>query len=179
MNKPKIHPKLQKTVKYAFTLEDVDYYYFAESLDMPISRWYIAGIFQEEYERGISRQELANLMSEIKKKLNQGDLVSAAAIVNEIEYRNEHLYDVELLHKAASVVFFDLEEDLTTYDFAWNSEKIAAFKRCPPDSFFLQTPAKVLVPFPISSEQDIQTLFQVMKAMIDKSRKIVDSIRQN
>ncbi|HAI75758.1 MAG TPA: hypothetical protein DCM08_05875 [Microscillaceae bacterium] len=172
----KLHPKLKKSIKKAFVIGDKTFYQFEHALDMPVARWHFAGLYKEEADRGLSRVELDQALAQMKNLLNAGDLVSAGAIVNELQYRNKYLYDLELMYKLASVVFFELDEELTEYDSSYNAHKINLFKTLPMDGFFFDLPMKHLMPFQLNSGGDTQNILRVMQERLNLGRKILAEI---
>lgn len=167
----------KRAIKHAFSIKGKDFYQFESPLDMPVARWHYSSVFNEELQMGITKEALEDILGLIEEHLNQGDLVSASYQLQDLRYRVENIYDTEIAYKLASVVFFTLEEDLTNYDNAYNQDKIALFKTKKMEDFFLNTPAKDLIPFGNLSANDMKIFLTMNQARLAEHRKIVEKHR--
>jgi len=167
----------KRAIKFVFSIKGQDFYQFESPLDMPVARWHYSSVFNEELQMGITKEDLEDILGMIQEHLNAGDLVSASFQLKDLQYRVENIYDTEIAYKLASVVFFTLEEDLTNYDNAYNQEKIALFKTKKMEDFFLNTPAKDLIPFGNLSATDMKIFLTMNQARLQEHRKIVERHR--
>ena len=151
----------KKLIKFAFNIGGNNYYMFANPMDMPVGRWHYSNIFNDEMLMAISRESLIEMSQMLIDATNEGDLVTCGKVAWEINYRAKTLYDTEQIYKLASVTFFSLSEDLTTYDFDFNAEKIANFKSEKMKDFFGNAPMKTLLPFGATSEEDLVQLLVI------------------
>lgn len=150
-----LHPDYKKAIEFAFEINGVEYFAFKTLADMPSERYYKSSEFMAELEMRMSRVTLSEYLNKMEELINQGNFGKVAAIVEEMKYRTSMLIETETLYRLASCVFFTLEEDITTYDYDYNDEKIAIFKREKIDSFFLKEPVKRFIPLPTISADDL------------------------
>jgi hypothetical protein len=95
-------------------------------------------------KNGIQITELSKLTTQLKERL---DLI----------------FDVELVYKLASVIYFDENESPYNYDFKYNLEKIKKWKELKLSDFFLQVPMSSIIPLTDLSEQDLDIYMEVSK----------------
>lgn len=128
-----VHPQNQKPIELALEAGGYKFYEFTSYLDMPVVRWERLAIMEEEFSRGITRGGLDIFLKEIKSALNpiEGEVVDldrATKLLNELEYRNDNIYDIELMYQLLSASLFTLEEDIYSYDVDLALKKIKIFK---------------------------------------------------
>jgi len=163
-HKPKAASDIWKdsrfVINYAFTADGTDYYCFDDMVNKPYERALTAIDFYSELQMNCDHDYLVLHVKAIREVLN-----SAKINIFEINKINEQMAEriamirsPELIYKLASVVYFDKKENPTAYDFKYNQEKIKRWKEAfPSGSFFSQEPIKVLVPFLVDSEQNLET----------------------
>lgn len=90
---------------------------------------------------------------------------------------NERLYlafDMDLIYKLASVVFFDGTENPNIYEQKYGMQKIEKWKKFESvQDFFLRQPIKRLVPFLDGHEQHIQTYQEMVEQIKSEDTKEV------
>ena len=147
-------------IKFAFQCDGIDYYCFEDLVNKPYERALTAIDFYSELQMNIDHEYLTLHIKAMREILN-----SSKISIFDIHKLNEQMAErvgmirsPELIYKLASVVYFDKNENPTTYDFKYNQEKIKSWKKSFPDgSFFLQTPIQALVPFLTDSELNLET----------------------
>jgi hypothetical protein len=157
-----IHPDYKKAIEFVFTIEGEDYYAFKTIADAPKGRYLKSSEFMAELEMRITRDMLLAYCERMEELINQGNFGKVAAIVEEIKYRAETMIETETMYRLASSVFFTMDEDLTTYDYDYNSEKITKFKKYKSiNDFFLKEPVKRFIPLPGISEEDLAVFLKL------------------
>lgn len=157
-----IHPDFKKAIEYVFTIEGEDYYAFRTIADAPKGRYLKSSEFMAELEMRITRDMLIAYCEKMEELINEGNFGKVAAIVEEIKYRAEVMIETETMYRLASSVFFTLDEDLTTYDYDYNNEKIVKFKKYKKiNDFFLKEPVKRFIPLPGISDGDLENFLKL------------------
>ncbi len=149
------HPEIRDKIEYAFTLNSVKYYRYKESHLTKVIRYKYQIQFLNEYELGITYEDLINYIDELEKHINKGQLGDIAIKLRLIKQRAQIYKDFDLFYKIASAYYFDENEDVTTYDFRYNKKKIKEFKETKDLSFFLTKPLINLFPSLTSLTEDL------------------------
>ena len=130
------HPRYNKRVKFGFTVGNRHYYRFAHDYEIFESRFRYLKTFYAEVENKLTSQDINDFSDATKKYLEdykksihskepQPDLLEKAIeLQSEMKYRSEWLFEPTSLYKYASVLYFDLQEDVTDYDMEYNHTKI-------------------------------------------------------
>lgn len=154
-------------VEYAFTCEGVDYYQFADFNNIPALRGLKTMVFYEELKMKCSIDYLKihceavdNILS--KDKINIFDIKK---LNEQMKERLEIALDTELIYKLASIVFFDKDENVEDFDFAYNEKKVQAWKRTGAGAFFLLKPVQELLPVLKSTDVNFQMYSQVVEEL--------------
>lgn len=131
-----IHPRYDKHITYGFSVGFKHYYRFKNDWDVFENRFKYLKTFYQEVENKLTSQDInqfgeatKNYIQDYKKSLHKGDpkpdlLDKAEQLQDELEYRSKWLFEPTSLYKYASVLYFDLQEDVTDYDVGYNHEKI-------------------------------------------------------
>lgn len=159
-----IHPDYKKSIEYVFTIDGEDYYSFTTIADCPAERYYKASEFMHEMDMRMNRDMLAAYLDKMSEMINDGNFGKVAAIVEEMKIRSTLLVETETMYKLASVQFFTLDEDLTSYDYDYNDRKIAKFKSEKISDFFLKEPVKRFLPLPSISAEDLILCLKLTEA---------------
>ncbi|MEM9980852.1 MAG: hypothetical protein AAF734_00050 [Bacteroidota bacterium] len=168
----------KRLVQAAFRIQGRQFYQFVDPLDMPIARFHYCQVFEQKARIGISQESLKEFVMLMETAINEDNTVALASLVTDLAYRVEHLYDPSLIYELASAVFFDLDEDLTTYDTAYNEEKIALFRSEKMEAFFLLIPVRQLFPFGITSEVDMRIFLMKNGVRQQQSEQRISQIRE-
>lgn len=150
-----LHPDYKKMIEFAFDIDGEEFYTFKTLADMPSERYYKSSEMMSELEMRMRRETLLQYLDKMDELGNQGNFGKMLAIIEEMKYRTSMLIETETLYRLASCVFFTLEEDLTTYDYDYNDEKIVKFKRQKISDFFLKEPVKRYIPLANISAEDL------------------------
>lgn len=180
-----LHPQNKKPITLVLEAGGYKLYEFENQLDLPIVRWERAGIMAEEFSRGITRGGLSEFIAEIKKALNplEGEVVDldlAVKLLHELEYRNDYLYDIELLFQMLSVNLFTLEEDVCSYDVDFGQRKIEIFKSLPDgfeNDFFFTRSVSALLPADTLSN-DIPSFLLANQTMMKEYQQKMKTLKQ-
>jgi len=123
------HDKYSKPIKFAFSAGGKHFYQLLNDPDMPKKRFVYAQQFFEELNMKITKDTLEEFCGALKKEINNGDLGKTYKLVDEIEHRLNWAFEPETLMKFASVIYFDLKEDITDYDPEYSKIKIDLWKK--------------------------------------------------
>lgn len=144
--------------KLAFTIKGVDYYCYDDVFSLPYERGLKAITFYEE-ARMKCDLEFLKLHTEavnniLKNSKGTVKIFEIERLNTQLMERLNFVVDVDLLYKLASVIFFDKNENPTTYEFKYNIEQKIPFWKSNKDvgDFFLQEQIQNLIPFLKSSE---------------------------
>lgn len=177
-----IPPKLLDghTLIPAFNLGGIQYYEFSDTNMAPSSRMFSALDFYNEFNMRCTREFLVATMKAIRTNLNgkngMVDFVEVAKLVLQVEERLEFIHEPETAYKYASVVFIDETEDPYNYDFKYNQDKIARWKKETPESFFLSMPVKKLFPLLNLSKEDLATYLKTQGKISQKHLENLSTI---
>lgn len=154
-------------MKLAFELGGIPYYEFTDSNMAPCERMFAAMDFYNEFNMRCTREYLmahsTALREQLSGKNGSVDLVNVQKLQIQLEERLEWIFEPESAYKYASVMFVDENEDPYSYDFKYNKEKIALWKKETPSSFFLTMPVARLFPPLNISKQDFQDYLNIQK----------------
>ena len=164
-----LHPEFRKLIEYGFTCEGKKYYRMKNTIDLPIRRWHKVEEFIRHAEMRITRKDLVEILDLCIDKANQGKLTDMVMLINSIKHLTEMFIETDTYYDLFSAMFFDEDEIIEEYDYDYNKAKIEAFKRQPPDAFFLQEPLRTLMPFQNISGSDILTY---SKATEDRKKSV-------
>jgi hypothetical protein len=166
-----LHNLNSKLIEYCFTIDKVDYYTFKNFLDFPPLRHAKINHFMREVDMSITVNDLKEYVKSITDGLNGGDIKKAIKTLSLVEYQLESYSELDILYRLCSAVFFDLSEDIKSYDFDYNNKKIDTFKKEMPEDFFLMNSVNVLFPQINLSKENIQMYLvtqEVAKRFQDK-----------
>lgn len=130
-----VHPKFGRGIKYAFTCGGIHYYELLNFDETYEDRQPWAIQYSNECGMKITADTLIEFMDAIlaectvstkKDSINIGRITE---LVNGVKYRAEWLFEPDSLYRMASVMFFDLKEDIRHYDVEYNRRKIEDFKK--------------------------------------------------
>jgi len=131
--KVKIHPIYNKVIEYSFTCDGIHYYKLVSPSDIYQDRASFMIQFSTEMDMRLTSDMLNEYMDQIIAatviKDNQIDLGAIQTIAHEINYRQEWLFEPDSLMRMASVIFFDLKEDIRTFDWQYNTDKMDTWKK--------------------------------------------------
>lgn len=165
-----LHSLNKKLIEYSFTISGIDYYTFKNFLDFPPLRHAKINHFLRETDMSITTDDLKEFVKAITDALNEGNLKNAIKTLSLVEYQLNTYSDLDILYRLCSAVFFNLSEDISSYDYDYNESKIKAFKTELPQDFFLMRSVKELFPQIDISEQNIE-MFMVAQKVAKEYQK--------
>jgi hypothetical protein len=142
-------PLAKHEIAYAFCVNGVDYYQFADFNNIPALRGLKTTVFYQEIQMKctvdflkLHTEAIDNILT--KPRIN---IFEIKKLNDQLKQRLDLAIDTELAYKIASVVFFDKKENVTDYDYNYNAKKIAFWKaNSGVQDFFLQQPLIELLP---------------------------------
>lgn len=161
----------------------VQYYYHKDIMSTPCQRYLYLSNFLQEYEMRFDREYLLKEI-EAREKLEQqiedqftvkGGAINLKRLLDKIgelkkltmqaKERLELIVEPDMIYKIASVVYFDEKESPGHYDAKYGIEKIQRWRNEKATDFFLTMPLQKLLNLKSLSEGDLETYFQVAKAV--------------
>jgi len=140
------HPEIKDRIEFAFNLNGIKYYRFKETHLTRVMRYKYQVQFLNEYELGITSEDLIKYIDELEKHANKGQLGDVIIKARLIKKRATIYKDVDSFYKMASACYFTDSEEVISYDFKYNEAKIKLFKESKDQSFFLTAPMTTLFP---------------------------------
>jgi hypothetical protein len=175
---PKYKREANTVVEFAFSIGGVDYFQCGsgELTNMPFNRAEKAMVFYEELKANIDYNYLSWVTNEIEALLDKGKLTKVANLVSLIKERLNLAPEPDLVLKLASVMYFDKNESIYDYDFAYNKKKIANWKTHKLDAFFLKMPIEKLLPHIDFSKIDSTQMKEAMLATSATTVSLMDNL---
>lgn len=129
-----VHPGKQKaiygkTVEWCFEAGGKNYYKMVHDYEMPVQRFRFAKKFYEEVQNRVTHEELLKVCEKGQTMLNEGKLGETWKMLDDLKYQLSWAFEPYSLLRFASVIYFDLNENLEDYDGKYNGPKIEAFKK--------------------------------------------------
>ncbi|GEO08754.1 hypothetical protein [Segetibacter aerophilus] len=160
-------PKHKHETKLAFTVAGRDFFQFADFNNMPALRGLKTTVFFEETKMKTTLEFLKLHTEAIDSVLNRSkiDIFAIKQLNDQLKQRLEMALDTELLYKIASIVFFDSNEDIRDYDFAYNLKKVEFWKKHKGADFFLLMPLQQLMPILGSISSSLPQYSEVVESL--------------
>ena len=171
--------KSDYVIEYAFTFDGVDYYQMSDYINIPCERAFTAMAYYEEFKMKCDKNFLIAHTEAIENACNNGKLNEVVRLTQDIRQRLSFISDPDLLLKLASVVFFDIKEDPTIYDFGYNEKKINNWKKHKLKSFFQALPLSNLIPSLDFSKIDLETFTKMNQEVRQITIHHIDRIISN
>lgn len=156
-----LHPEFKKLVEFVFDIDGKEYYQFKNPQDMPPLRYKKYEEFLREAELRMTGNDALDLLNLAEDCIEKSKATDAIIILRGMKYQISQFMETDTFYRLFSCIFFDLEEDLTSYDFDYNEGKIISFKAQPSVSFFFQEPVRDWLPQTNISESDLNTFLTV------------------
>lgn len=160
-----IFPNARDIIKYAFTLNGVDYFAFDDFNNVPCERGFHALNFYNELSMRCTREFLVAHTTAIDNILNDNNGIKVTELVKlntQLKERLEFIVEIEIAYKLCSVVFFTADENPYRFDYKYSLKKADEFRKSKLDDFFLQQPITTLLPSIDSSIQDLPTYLNTL-----------------
>ena len=167
-----LHRDYKTVIEFAFEIDGVKYYEFKNILDMPSIRYKKCMEFIREAEMSITSSDLVELIKMSMDYINKGNLARSIIIQNGITNLASQYMETDTFYRLFSCCFFDLEEDLTDYDYDYNELKIKSFKTETIPDFFLKEPIKRYIPQPNILPKDLLVFSKITKTNKEHLQKI-------
>jgi hypothetical protein len=135
--------------------------------------------YYEEFKMKCDKNFLIAHTEAIENACNNGKLNEVVRLTQDIRQRLSFISDPDLLLKLASVVYFDIKEDPTVYDFGYNEKKIAHWKKHHLKSFFQALPLQSLIPSLDFSKIDLEIFTKMNKKVRQITIHHIDRIISN
>jgi hypothetical protein len=174
-----LHPVFKSVTEFAFEIDGKEFYQFKNMLDMPAPRYQRIQEFIREAEMRITSKELNDTVELIKDALNKGKVTDAIILLSIIENLSNLYVETDTFYRLFTCLFFDLDEDITDYDFDYNESKIELFKSQPGAAFFFSQPMKRYLPQIDISEKDLEVFLKQTKATKDYASKVRSDYTKN
>ena len=169
--------KPEHEVTLAFVHEGKEYFMFVNEQNLPSERAFSAIDIYEEMNQRMTREYLEVMLESVLNLVNKGDLVKISSIILFAQQRLEHITNIDILYKLASVLYFTKDENCYKYDREFNEKKIASWKASPDiDGFFLKTPIQSFLPSFDGSSLNTQSFTKVQNSEMISNMKFLSSI---
>lgn len=158
-------------VEYAFTSGGKDYFRFVDLNNMPARRALNAIVYYIELSTLCDEEYLSAHYAAVKKILSAKNSINLVELVKLNEHLGERLkVKISEYHvfKYASVVFFDANENVNSFDHAYAMTKINHWKKHndPNNDFFLMEPLRNLIPHLGIAGQWLPNYLEVVNKML-------------
>jgi len=169
-NWKKYFPSEKHIIEKAFEVGGVQYYQFTDIFNLPYERGLYSLAVYEETRMKCDAEYLQKHYKATKKILSADkiDIFKINALNEQLNERLSMSFDVDLLYKLASIVFFDKKENPALYDLEYCTRKIEHWKKHKGVAdFFLQQPLRDLIPYLDTVEVDLDT-YSELNTSLDK-----------
>jgi hypothetical protein len=166
-------------IKEAFIVEGRTFYQFEDPFNIPYERGLKTVTFYEEARMKITYEYLEQHTKAVKKICSSQkiDIFKINALNDIIIERMNWYCDVDIMYKLASIVYFEKDENPTTYDFKKCAEKVEFWKQHKTvTDFFLQTPLLELMPFLAELKVNLETYSLLTRELTKRHLDLVSSI---
>lgn len=134
----------------AFSLQGTDYWCFDNTYEVPTGRMLAALAIYTELEMRCDRSYLETHCNAMDKLFSDPKKISLTHVIQlniNLKERLNLAPFPDHIYKMASVIFFDKDESLYSYDFEYNKKKIEKWKAAGGTlDFFSRTPLVELIP---------------------------------
>ena len=166
-----LHPQVKTLTEFAFEIDGKEFHTFKSLFDMPAPRYQRIQEFIREAEMRLTSKDLADFITLIKEAMNAGKITDAVIFLSAMENLASQYIETDTFYRLFTCLFFDLDEDITDYDFDYNESKLELFKSQPKTAFFFSQPMKKYLPQIDISHQDLEVFLkqtEVNKEYIQK-----------
>jgi hypothetical protein len=126
---PVVHRDLHKSLQEVVNLKGFGrLYQFTNPLDTPVERFYTLARFHSEFNNRFTYDCFTEILDDIIKQLNAGQLNKACYIAEGTKQMIETSHSGEALFKLIACFYITLDEPIADYDYDYNERKIAAIK---------------------------------------------------
>ena len=168
-----------KTIKWCFEVNGKDYYQMVHDYEMPVERFSFAKKFYEEVQNRVTHEELTKLCERGQEMLDKGELGKTWKMLDDLKYQLSWAFEPTSLLRFASVIYFDLQENLEDYDAKYNAPKIEAFKKKEIFTYLLRKLMSGSEVLSSLSPDDLDTYLMELKTAKEKMSFTVDEPKGN
>ena len=124
------HPRYDLHIKYGFSVGDRHYYRLLHDYDIPENRYRFLQTYYDDATRKVSASDIEEFCNTTISLLDKGKKTEAGALQLELKHRvKEWIFEPTTLFKYASVLYFDLQENILDYDIQYNNDKIVNWSK--------------------------------------------------
>lgn len=165
------HPDFYDLVEPAFKVNGKQYYRFVRDTSIPWGRYMYLQTFLYEQSLRMDLDTLNGYIQRMKLAINGSvqkgiDLITVIKTLTQMESRVELAFEVDTTYRLASVMYFDDQEDLYTYDKPHNDKKIQTWKEAKVVDFFYTRPMSELLNLTGSSPEDLVKFIEGQTALL-------------
>jgi hypothetical protein len=160
------HTKDKYKIVKAFEFDGKQYFQFEDVFNVAVGRGMVASEYYNEFSMRCTREFLQAHSTAVLNCINNKNgiqITELSKLTTQLKERLDLIFDVELVYKLASVIYFDENESPYNYDFKYNLEKIKKWKELKLSDFFLQVPMSSIIPLTGLSDQDLNVYTEVSK----------------
>jgi hypothetical protein len=171
----KVNQKLIRPVP-GLIIDGVQYYEFVNVADMPEARMVHYNYMREEMVMGIDRKLQGEFIDKILEANKTGDTNLIAIVCHMFKDVLTNITTVESYYNIATLLYFDMKEDISGYDSDYNERKKQLFKNYTNKSFFFDTLISQTLKISLSSlGQDMQSYLNENEARLSAWRRILSA----
>lgn len=184
------HPDVAHNIEFAFKAGGKTYYRFKEERLIPAGRFKYIYAFSKEVDMRMSLEILKNYVKDFKDLLNGSGPKKVIQIgelwklVLNLESRIALAFEPDTVERLASVVYFDGDEDLSTFDRKYGAKKIENWKKYNVRDFFLTKPMGELLGLRNTSVESLGDYIQeanliIQDLMADQQKLSLENLSEN
>ena len=152
----------------------VRWFKYDNNLQLPAKRAIAAEVATRFAEMNLTKTILKNVIQEMKKHANSGDIVSLFALINEVQFRLDYIGEEETLLELAACYFCIEGEDQEDFQESFRKKKIDILKDdSEAKGFFLQKAFELTMKFSDMSGTIIQDYLKLNKVDAEKLLQIL------
>jgi hypothetical protein len=150
--------------QYCFESGGEDYFSFINDFNIPVERAFAAMDIYAEYDQRTELPYHQTAYKAILECVKKAEVGKIFVICDNALERMQHITNIDLIYKLASVLYIDKYENPYQYDVAYNRQKIAKWKKdADIESFFLKLPINSLIPSFTGLEVNINSYTQFQR----------------
>lgn len=174
-----IHPVDGRHIEYVFSCGTHHYYKMVNDYEIYQDRWSFMAQFAKEMDMNLTKEVINAFMDAILKecKINNEkpeiDLGRIIQLVNEVKYRGEWLFEPDALYRLASCIYFDIKEDIKTFDAEYNNKKVAIWKKKDLLAFLYEKVQILTEPYTNLSPQDLAAYLLELNKQVKRQKQLI------
>lgn len=173
-NTKDIFPNAVAVIDYAFTIDGIDYFEFADFNNISSDRGFNCLSYWEELRSRCSKEYLLTWVQACEDTINS-EVVKLTDLIKlflQVKERLQWLSEPEIAYKLCSVVYFTSAENPNRFDYDTARKKAVIFmdydKKQDNWAFFLQTPITKLIPHLNLSANDLKEYLEMVSLVNQK-----------